>query len=99
MLMGSFMVNAGIAQRLIKFADSLVRHFPGGLGCVSVVTNMVMAGVSGSSVADCAAVGDVLVPEMKRNGYDAKFAAALNSCTSVVGIILLLHSTMIIIAG
>ncbi|HHV75710.1 MAG TPA: TRAP transporter large permease [Thermoanaerobacterium sp.] len=98
MLMGSFMVNAGIAQRLIKFADSLVRHFPGGLGCVSVVTNMVMAGVSGSSVADCAAVGSVLVPEMKRNGYDAKFAAALNSCTSVVGIIIPPSSTMIIIA-
>ncbi|HXK90147.1 MAG TPA: TRAP transporter large permease [Thermosynergistes sp.] len=98
MLMGSFMVNAGIAQRLIKFADSLVRHFPGGLGCVSVVTNMVMAGVSGSSVADCAAVGSVLVPEMKRNGYDAKFAAALNSCTSVVGIIIPPSSTMIIIS-
>ncbi len=98
MLMGSFMVNAGIAQRLIKFADSLVRHFPGGLGCVSVVTNMVMAGVSGSSVADCAAVGSVLVPEMKRNGYDGKFAAALNSCTSVVGIIIPPSSTMIIIA-
>jgi len=98
MLMGSFMVNAGIAQRLIKFADSLVRHFPGGLGCVSVVTNMVMAGVSGSSVADCAAVGSVLIPEMKRNGYDSKFAAALNSCASVVGIIIPPSSTMIIIS-
>ena len=98
MLMGSFMVNAGIAQRLIKFADSLVRHFPGGLGCVSVLTNMVMAGVSGSSVADCAAIGSVLIPEMERNGYDGKFAAAINSCASVVGIIIPPSSTMIIIS-
>lgn len=97
-LAGSLMVHAGIAQRIIRFADSLVRWLPGGLGCVSVLTNMVMAGVSGSSVADCAAVGSVIIPEMKRSGYHGSFAAALNASASVVGIIIPPSSTMIIIA-
>jgi tripartite ATP-independent transporter DctM subunit len=97
-LTGSLMVHAGIAEKIIKFADTLVRQFKGGLGCVSVVTNMIMAGVSGSSVADCAAVGSVIIPEMKRTGYHASFASALNASASVVGIIIPPSSTMIIIA-
>jgi tripartite ATP-independent transporter DctM subunit len=97
-LTGALMVHAGIAQRIIRFADSLVRWLPGGLGCVSVLTNMVMAGVSGSSVADCAAVGSVIIPEMKKTGYHASFAAAINASASVVGIIIPPSSTMIIIA-
>lgn len=97
-LMGSLMVQAGIAKRIINFSDSLVRQFPGGLGCVSVITNMIMAGVSGSSVADCAAVGSVVIPEMKRTGYHSSFAASINASASVVGIIIPPSSTMIIIA-
>ncbi len=97
-LAGNIMVQSGVAQRIVGFADTLVRHFPGGLGCVSVVTNMVMAGVSGSSVADCASIGSILIPEMKRKGYGAGFAAALNASASVVGIIIPPSSTMIIIA-
>lgn len=65
-LAGNLMVYGGIAQKLINVADSLVRRLPGGLGCVSVVTSMGMAGVSGSSVADAASVGSVLIPEMKK---------------------------------
>ncbi|TVP86158.1 MAG: TRAP transporter large permease [Alkalicoccus sp.] len=95
---GSLMIQAGIAQRIIKVADSMVRQLPGGLGCVSVVTSMGMAGVSGSSVADAASTGSVLIPEMKRKKYDAPFAAAINASSSVVGIIIPPSSTMIIIA-
>ena len=97
-LAGSFMVHGNIAQRIIKLADSLVRQLPGGLGCVSVVTSMGMAGVSGSSVADAASTGSVLIPEMKRKGYSSSFAAAINASSSVVGIIIPPSSTMIIIA-
>nr|WP_017186164.1 TRAP transporter large permease [Alkalibacillus haloalkaliphilus] len=92
------MVHGDIARKLINVANSLVRHFPGGLGCVSVVTSMGMAGVSGSSVADSASVGSVLIPEMKRKGYSASFAASINASSSVVGIIIPPSSTMIIIA-
>jgi tripartite ATP-independent transporter DctM subunit len=97
-LAGTFMVHGNIAQRIIKLADSLVRQLPGGLGCVSVVTSMGMAGVSGSSVADAASTGSVLIPEMKRKGYSSSFSAAINASSSVVGIIIPPSSTMIIIA-
>jgi tripartite ATP-independent transporter DctM subunit len=97
-LAGNLMVHGDIARRLINVANSMVRHLPGGLGCVSVVTSMGMAGVSGSSVADAASVGSVLIPEMKKKGYPASFAVAINATSSVVGIIIPPSSTMIIIA-
>ncbi len=97
-LAGNLMIHGNIAQRIIKVADSMVRQLPGGLGCVSVVTSMGMAGVSGSSVADAASTGSVLIPEMKRKGYSARFAASINASSSVVGIIIPPSSTMIIIA-
>lgn len=97
-LAGHVMVRSGIAQRIVNFANTLVRSLPGGLGCVSVVTSMVMAGVSGSSVADAASVGSILIPEMKRKGYGSSFSAAINASSSVVGIIIPPSSTMIIIA-
>ena len=97
-LAGHVMVRSGIAQRIVNFANTLVRSLPGGLACVSVVTSMVMAGVSGSSVADAASVGSILIPEMKRKGYSSSFSAAINASSSVVGIIIPPSSTMIIIA-
>lgn len=97
-LMGNLMVQGQIAQRMINVVHSMVRQLPGGLGCVSVGTSMGMAGVSGSSVADAASVGSVLIPEMKRKGYSASFAAAINASSSVVGIIIPPSSTMIILA-
>lgn len=97
-LAGNLMIHGNIAQRIISVADSMVRQLPGGLGCVSVVTSMGMAGVSGSSVADAASTGSILIPEMKRKGYSARFAAAINASSSVVGIIIPPSSTMIIIA-
>lgn len=97
-LAGNLMVQSGIAKRIINFANVLVRHLPGGLACVSVVTSMIMAGVSGSSVADAASVGSILIPEMKRKGYPDPFSAAINATSSVVGIIIPPSSTMIVIA-
>lgn len=97
-LAGNLMVHSGIAKRIINFADVLVRWLPGGLGCVSVVTSMLMAGVSGSSVADAASVGGILIPEMEKKGYPNPFSAAINATSSVVGIIIPPSSTMIIIA-
>ena len=97
-LAGNLMIHGKIAHRIINVADSMVRQLPGGLGCVSVVTSMGMAGVSGSSVADAASTGSVLIPEMKRKGYTSSFSAAINASSSVVGIIIPPSSTMIIIA-
>ena len=97
-LAGNLMIHGGIAYRIINLADSLVRQLPGGLACVSVITSMAMAGVSGSSVADAASTGSVLIPEMKKKGYTSSFSAAINASSSVVGIIIPPSSTMIIIA-
>ncbi|NBH73859.1 TRAP transporter large permease [Clostridiaceae bacterium] len=97
-LAGNLMVESGIAKKLINFASVLVRQLPGGLGCVSVVTSMIMAGISGSSVADASSVGAILIPEMNDQGYPKSFSAAINATSSVVGIIIPPSSTMIVIS-
>jgi len=97
-LSGNLMLQSGVAKRLVDFVSSLFGHFFGGLGLVTIVTNMVMAGVSGSSVADAAAVGGIMIPGMKKSGYPASFSAAISAVSSVVGIIIPPSSTMIIIA-
>lgn len=97
-LAGNLMVQSGIANKIIKFADVLVRHFWGGLGCVSVITSMIMAGCSGSAVADASSVGSILIPAMNDKGYDKSFSATINATSSIVGIIIPPSSTMIIIA-
>lgn len=97
-LSGNLMVQSGIAKRIINFANMVVGRLPGALGCVSVVVSMIMAGVSGSSVADASATGSILIPEMIDRGYTKSFSAAINATSSVVGIIIPPSSTMIIIA-
>jgi len=85
---GTLMERGNISERLISFAASLVGHIRGGLAMVVVVNNMFMGGVSGSAVADCAATGTVMIPQMIRRGYSRGFAAALNSSASSIGIII-----------
>ena len=84
-ILAAAMMNAGgITQKLVALATRLVGHFKGGLGYVNVLTNGMMAGVSGSSMADAAAIGKILIPEMEKNGYPRPFSAALTSASSVV---------------
>ena len=87
-LAGLLMNDTGISVRLIAFASSLVGHFRGGLAMVNVVANMLFGGISGSAVADSAALGSILIPGMSRNGYPKAFAAALTSSASSIGIII-----------
>jgi tripartite ATP-independent transporter DctM subunit len=83
-LAAAVMNVAGITGRLVDFATSLVGHLRGGLGQVNVLTNTLMAGVSGSSSADAAAIAKALVPEMERRGYSRPFSCALTSASSVL---------------
>jgi C4-dicarboxylate transporter, DctM subunit len=69
----------------VQFAISIVGHFRGGLAQVVVVVNMIMAGMSGSAVADAAATGSVLIPSMVRTGYRPSFAAAVVGAASTCG--------------
>lgn len=87
-LAGLLLNDTGIAQRLVNFAAALVGHLRGGLAMVNVVANMLFGGISGSAVADSAALGSILIPGMKRNGYPVPFSAALTSSAASIGIII-----------
>ncbi|MDN3516518.1 TRAP transporter large permease [Aquisalimonas lutea] len=87
-LAGELLISGKLGQRLIRFASLLVGHIRGALGQVSVVTSMMFAGVSGSAVADASALGSVLIPWQKREGYPAPFASAVNAASSVIGVII-----------
>ncbi|HEX9898244.1 MAG TPA: TRAP transporter large permease [Candidatus Methylomirabilis sp.] len=84
-LAGELMNQGGITQRLMDLAQALVGGIRGGLGHVTVVTNMIMAGMSGSSVADATGTGAVLIPAMERAGYPRVFSAALVGAASTIG--------------
>ncbi|MDV6318224.1 TRAP transporter large permease [Chromohalobacter sp. HP20-39] len=87
-LAGELLIAGTLGQRIIHFASLLVGRVRGALGQVSVVTSMLFAGVSGSAVADASALGSVLIPWQKREGYPGPFAAAVNSASSVIGVII-----------
>lgn len=85
MLAGELMNKSGITAKLAEFADYFVGRFRGGLAYVAIVVNIIMAGVSGSAVADASAVSAVLLPTMRERGYDQPFAASINAAAAVIG--------------
>lgn len=97
-LVGEWMNSGGITQRIVAFANSMVGHIRGGLAQANVVSSMLFAGISGSAVADTAALGSVLIPSMTRAGYGAGFAAAITQTSSVIGPIIPPSIPMIIFA-
>lgn len=84
-LAGEIMNRGGITTRIVRFALALVGHFRGGLAHVNVVSNMIMAGVSGSAAADASAIGSMLIPSMVRAGYPPPFAVGLTAAASTMG--------------
>jgi tripartite ATP-independent transporter DctM subunit len=99
MLAANLMNAAGITDKLINLARALVGWLPGGLGHVSVVVSMLFAGISGSSTAEAAGVGGVLIPAMKKQGYDTEFAVALIACAAVMGVIIPPSILMVVWGG
>jgi tripartite ATP-independent transporter DctM subunit len=87
-LAGNVMTGGGISERLVKLAMALVGHLRGGLAHVNVVVGMFLAGVSGSSTADAAAITTVFAPAMKQRGYDEHFAVCLSACSSTMGAVI-----------
>ncbi|MBZ4654193.1 MAG: transporter large permease protein [Peptococcaceae bacterium] len=85
MLAGEIMNQGGISVRIVKFANDLIGHVRGGLGYVTVVACMIFAGVSGTAVADTAAVGSILHPVMKKEGYESDRSAALICAAGCTG--------------
>lgn len=84
-LAGNLMNNGQMTPRLLKFADSLVGHFRGGLGHVNITTSVFFAGVNGSAVADTSALGTLLIPGMRKAGFPGTYAAGLTAASSLIG--------------
>lgn len=84
MLAGAIMNRSGISERLFDFCRALVGHLRGGLAHVNVMSSVLMAGISGSSLADCAATTRVMVPQMERHGYDRGFSVALTASSATL---------------
>jgi tripartite ATP-independent transporter DctM subunit len=87
-LAGAIMNATGITRRLIAFVSALIGFVRGGLSMVTIGVSLFFAEISGSAVADVAAIGSILIPEMKKRGYGAPFAAAVTSSAASLAIII-----------
>ncbi|TQF77273.1 TRAP transporter large permease [Elioraea sp. Yellowstone] len=87
-LAGAIMNTSGISRRLIAFTSALVGFVRGGLAMVNIAASMFFAEISGSAVADVAALGSILIPAMKKRGYSKEFAAAVTSSSASLAIII-----------
>jgi tripartite ATP-independent transporter DctM subunit len=99
LMAANIMNSAGITDRLIRLSKVLVGHLPGGLGHVNVVVSMLFAGISGSSTADAAGIGSLLIPQMKKQGFSASFTVAVTACSSVMGVIIPPSILMVVWGG
>jgi tripartite ATP-independent transporter DctM subunit len=84
-LAGELMNASGITKKIVDFADLVVGKLRGGLAHVSIVSAMFFAGISGSGVADAAAIGSMMIPAMEKKGFDKDFSCAVISAASVMG--------------
>jgi hypothetical protein len=95
---GELMLHGGIADKIVVFARSLVGHWRGGLGLANVVASTLFGGVSGSPVADTSAMGGVMIPIMKKEGYSAAYAVNVTTHASLSGALMPTSHNMIIYA-
>lgn len=87
-LAGAIMNAGGVTDRLINFVSALIGFVRGGLAMVNIGVSLFFAEISGSAVADVAALGSILIPQMKKRGYSAPFAAAVTSSSASLAIII-----------
>lgn len=97
-LSGLLMGRGGIAKRLIEAAMALVGSLPGGLALVNVLSCMLFGAISGSAVAATSAIGSFMVPEMKKQGYDVNYSAAVTAAAATTGMLIPPSNIMIVYA-
>ncbi|MEZ9511616.1 TRAP transporter large permease [Vibrio breoganii] len=97
-LAGNIMNNGGIAIRLINFSKIISGFFPAPLAQTNVVSNMLFGSISGSGVASCAAVGGIMTPIQKQEGYDPKFTTAVNIASAPTGMLIPPSNALIVYA-
>lgn len=97
-LSGNLMNHGGLTEKIISFCNHLLGHIRGGLGLANVGASMLFAGISGTAVSDTASIGSVMIPAMKKEGYDTGFSCAVTASSSTVGPIIPPSVPMIIAA-
>jgi C4-dicarboxylate transporter, DctM subunit len=97
LLAGVIMERGGISRRLVDLASGVVGNVRGGLGHVSILASMLFGGISGSATADTAAIGSVLIPAMRREGYQMPFVAAMQAAAGTLGMIIPPSIVMVIL--
>ncbi len=97
-LAGEIMSQGGISRRLIEFSNILIGRVRGGLAQVNVLASMFFGGISGSAVADVSSIGTIMIPMMKKKGYDADFAVGITVTSACQGVIIPPSHNMIIYA-
>ena len=95
---GEIMNACGITERIVTLSRAIVGHIRGGLAHVTIVSNMFFSGISGSATADASALGSMMIPAMRKNGFDADYAVAVNASASAMGPIIP-PSIMMVIYG
>jgi len=95
---GELMLHGGVADKIVSFARNLVGHWRGGLGMANVVACTIFGGVSGSPVADVSAMGGVMIPIMKKEGYSADYAVNVTTHASLAGALMPTSHNLIIYA-
>jgi tripartite ATP-independent transporter DctM subunit len=98
-LTGELMTLAGMTAQLVRFCDTLVGHWRGGLASVAILSCMIISGISGSGIADCAAIGTIMIPQLVRKGYPPGMASAIVGTGSALGPIIPPSILMVIYAS
>lgn len=83
-LAGELMNAGGITERIVRFSRSAIGHFKGGLAQANILSNMFMAALSGSSLADLSAIGSMMIPAMTKQGYSKPYSVAITSCAALM---------------
>lgn len=97
-LAGNLMNDCGMTDRIIKLCNRFLGHIRGGLSLANIGASMIFSGISGTAISDTASIGSVMIPAMKKEGYDADFACAVTASSSTIGPIIP-PSLPLIIAG
>jgi C4-dicarboxylate transporter, DctM subunit len=97
-LAGNLMNSCGMTDRIIRFSNNFIGHVRGGLSLANIGASMVFSGISGTAISDTASIGSVMIPAMKKEGYDAGFSCAITAASSTIGPIIP-PSLPMIIAG
>ena len=95
-LAGMLMETGGISKRIVELSNSMVGHIRGGLGMVVMVATIFFSDISGSSAADTAAIGSIMIPTMKKRGYAPNFSAALVTAAGGMGVLIPPCLTMVV---